>query len=430
MFEKKYSDINSMVALLQNVSEEILTDGEREALEFSMKEFADRRIYSSSERICKNNLYPVVPLPTGMTLSPSFPPPDDSRWGILQKALIEYGWSKISGGDLRELHLIQSVSALDDLIKTENLLKERLFEWYGRYYPSAARFINNIRVLKAIATDPSKENLNRVLADEMKEGHLGEEFVPFYSKSISSFTKTRQNEDKRGSTDGENQYSDFHFGEYGAFQVISTLSKQILEIEKNKNRIMEFIEETVGSIAPATSAVCSPQIAARLIHIAGSLRKLASLPVSTVQLLGAEKAMFAHLKYKTKCPKHGIHQSPWWIRGKIARAMAGKISLAARYDFFSTDEEEDDRAEYGIALRDTLIQKTENLKKLYPLAPEKIRKKSVIQTRERNINKNKNPRYKRNKRYRFQVNKASSGNTDNSGKKIYKGNKKILPGRK
>jgi nucleolar protein 56 len=80
------------------------------------------------------------------------------------------------------------------------------------------------------------------------------------------------------------------------------------------------------------------------MSIAGGLENLAKMPASTMQVLGAEKALFRSLKTGARPPKHGvifqyasIHQSPRWQRGKIARALSGKLAIAARVDAFGGD---------------------------------------------------------------------------------------------
>ena len=92
-------------------------------------------------------------------------------------------------------------------------------------------------------------------------------------------------------------------------------------------------------------------LGARLISLAGSLEKLAEFPSSTIQVIGASKALFKHLRARAPSPKHGIiyshpliNTAPWWVRGKIARAVAAKLSLAARIDFYSGEK---DRFSYG-----------------------------------------------------------------------------------
>jgi nucleolar protein 56 len=92
---------------------------------------------------------------------------------------------------------------------------------------------------------------------------------------------------------------------------------------------------------PSLSALLGPLLAAKLSVIAHGRARLARLPSSTLQVLGAEKAFFSHLRSGTPVPKHGmIFQHPWisrsprWIRGKVARMLAGKATIAVRVDHF------------------------------------------------------------------------------------------------
>ncbi len=106
------------------------------------------------------------------------------------------------------------------------------------------------------------------------------------------------------------------------------------------------------SIAPNLSAILGTAVGARILGRAGSLKRLASLPASTIQVLGAEKALFRSLKTGSQPPKHGllfqhalVHSAPRWQRGKIARAVAAKAVIAARVDV------------YGEGLNETLLEK-------------------------------------------------------------------------
>ena len=94
-------------------------------------------------------------------------------------------------------------------------------------------------------------------------------------------------------------------------------------------------------LCPNITAVAGAVIGAKLLAIAGSLKKLSLFPASTVQLLGAEKALFRHLKTGAKSPKYGIlHEHPLIAQakkkdhGKVARLLADKIAIAAKVDFF------------------------------------------------------------------------------------------------
>ncbi len=94
------------------------------------------------------------------------------------------------------------------------------------------------------------------------------------------------------------------------------------------------------NVAPNLSAVLGTAVGARILGRAGSIKKLATMPASTIQVLGAEKALFRSLKTGSAPPKHGllfqhalVHAAPRWQRGKIARAIAGKAAIASRVDF-------------------------------------------------------------------------------------------------
>jgi len=105
-------------------------------------------------------------------------------------------------------------------------------------------------------------------------------------------------------------------------------------------------------IAPNLSAILGTAVGARILGRAGSLKKMAGMPASTIQVIGAEKALFRSLKTGSQPPKHGllfqhamVHAAPRWQRGKIARAVAAKAVIAARVDV------------YGEGLNETLLEK-------------------------------------------------------------------------
>ena len=102
-----------------------------------------------------------------------------------------------------------------------------------------------------------------------------------------------------------------------------------------------YVDRTMEEMAPNVRAVAGALLGARLIAIAGSLQNLAMRPASTIQVLGAEKALFRSLKTGARPPKHGLifqhtllHDAKRWQRGKIARVIAGKLAIAARADAF------------------------------------------------------------------------------------------------
>ncbi len=119
------------------------------------------------------------------------------------------------------------------------------------------------------------------------------------------------------------------------------LAELAVKTAAERERLAETVESTMNKIAPNVTAVAGATIGARLIARAGGLERMARLPASTIQVLGAEKALFRAIRTGSRPPKHGIlfqheavHTAPKWQRGKIARTLANKIAIAARIDYF------------------------------------------------------------------------------------------------
>jgi nucleolar protein 56 len=123
--------------------------------------------------------------------------------------------------------------------------------------------------------------------------------------------------------------------------ILRSLAAGVLSLTSIRASLSESIENLMKTIAPNLNEILTSVIAARLMARAGSLRRLALLPASTIQILGAEKALFRALKTGARPPKHGVlfqhpavHSASKWQRGKIARTLASKIAIAARVDFY------------------------------------------------------------------------------------------------
>jgi nucleolar protein 56 len=158
--------------------------------------------------------------------------------------------------------------------------------------------------------------------------------------------------------------------------MIQGLAGQYMELQGFRERLEKYLDELMQEIAPNLRGLIGPMIGARLIALAGGLDKLARLPASTIQVLGAEQALFRALKTGAKPPKHGvifqytsIHSAPWWQRGKIARTLAGKIAIAARIDLFSGEYIADQ-------LKQNVQSRIGEIKRKYPTAPKTVSKPS------------------------------------------------------
>lgn len=125
---------------------------------------------------------------------------------------------------------------------------------------------------------------------------------------------------------------------------ISSLAGRVVDLADEGDRLEEEVERLAASVTPNLAALAGPVLGARLCSLAGGLESLAKKPSGTVQVLGAEDALFAHLRGQATSPKHGVIYTHDAVRGtrpedrgSAARALAGKLSIAARVDHYSGD---------------------------------------------------------------------------------------------
>ncbi len=133
-----------------------------------------------------------------------------------------------------------------------------------------------------------------------------------------------------------------------ALKILLKLKLQLNNLETEKEEASQFIRIEMQGELPEFSKIAGELLGAKLLASAGSKRKLAFAPASTIQVLGAEKSLFNHLKRRGKCPKHGhlfnhplLQKLPKQKRGKAARIIAGKLSLAIKLDYFGKKSEKD-----------------------------------------------------------------------------------------
>jgi nucleolar protein 56 len=130
-----------------------------------------------------------------------------------------------------------------------------------------------------------------------------------------------------------------------ALENFSALEKNNESIAEEKNKLVEFIEKEMSAEFPNFSAIATPVLGAKLLASAGSKQRLCFMPASTIQVLGAEKALFAHMRRHAKSPKHGhlfnhplMQKLPRIKRGQVARIIAGKLSIALKQDYFNGED--------------------------------------------------------------------------------------------
>jgi len=203
--------------------------------------------------------------------------------------------------------LIQAINALDELDEETGKLIERLREWYSLHFPELDGLKSHEQYVELIAEYGDRDQILKNFRMDVDES-LGSDITA----------------------------EDLH--------ILRGLAESIRGLQRLREETERYIDIKMEKLAPNLRALAGSNVGARLIAHAGGLRELAMMPASTIQILGAEKALFRHLKSGAKPPKHGvifqhpsIRSSPWWIRGKAARLLAGKIAIAVRKDVFSRE---------------------------------------------------------------------------------------------
>jgi nucleolar protein 56 len=261
----------------------------------------------------------------------------------------------------RDLLAVQAVRAIDDIDKTINLYVARLREWYSLHFPELDELLkDHLQYAKLVYELGDRANFT---AENLAKLDVPEDLI---EKITSAATTTIGAE-----------LSDFDLN------YIRVLAGIILDLYKLRTTLEEYIETIMKEVSPNITALVGAKLGARLLSLAGGLEKMAKLPASTIQVLGAEKALFRALRTGGKPPKHGvifqhpaIHRSPRWQRGKIARALAAKLAIAAKVDYFTGRL-------IGDKLTAELQQRIDEIKKLYPKPPPKVERAKVHEKKRR-----------------------------------------------
>ena len=182
----------------------------------------------------------------------------------------------------KDAELLQMVRTLDEIDTVINLLSEKVAEWYFIRHPAFSRKYRRTPAHALVKT-----------MREKSKGALGK------------------------------------------------VAGEIEQLATTRTVLAKEVSARATDVIPNTSALIGGLVAARLMSHAGGLLPLSRLPASAIQVLGARTALFAHLKTRSPCPKHGIifqhrrvHNAPKEVRGKVSRVLAGKLAIAARLDFF------------------------------------------------------------------------------------------------
>ncbi|MBU1111288.1 MAG: NOP5/NOP56 family protein [archaeon] len=200
--------------------------------------------------------------------------------------------------------ILQTISNIDDLDKTTNILVKRLRSWYSLTFPELEKNLNNHeKFAELVATKSRKELLKELKLKD--EDIMGAEL------------------------------------EKVDLEEIKLLATNVHQLYILRDKHEEYLKTLMEEHCPNLLEIAGVTIGAKLFEHAKSLRRLALLPSSTIQLLGAEKALFRHIKTGAKSPKYGVLFTHPLVqkarpkqKGMIARTLASKISIAVRVDFF------------------------------------------------------------------------------------------------
>ncbi len=198
----------------------------------------------------------------------------------------------------------QSSNLIEDLNKATNLLSKRLREIYSIHNPEFSRAIeDHEKFAEAVAESSRHELLRQIGLDE--------------SLSMGS---------------------EISMADKAAIKLLASEIKSLFILREAEK---EYLEKAMEIHCPNVKAVAGSLIGAKLFALAGTLKRLSEMPASTIQILGAEKALFRHLKTGARAPKYGVlfnhpliqtsRKENW---GKIGRALADKIAIASKVDYF------------------------------------------------------------------------------------------------
>ncbi|CAI0442156.1 unnamed protein product [Linum tenue] len=212
--------------------------------------------------------------------------------------------------------IIHAIGVLDDLDKQLNQYAMAMREWYGWHFPELAKIVqDNIVYAKAVKLMSFRENAAKLdFSEILPEG---------VEEAVKEAAKTSMGTE---------------MGEYDMANIMQLCDK-FLSLSEHRPQLYDYLKSRMNTVAPNLTALVGELVGARLIAHGGSLMNLAKQAGSTVQILGAEKALFRALKTKHATPKYGliyhaslVGQAMPKMKGKISRSLAAKASLAIRCD--------------------------------------------------------------------------------------------------
>ncbi|KAI0121781.1 Nop domain-containing protein [Daldinia grandis] len=233
-------------------------------------------------------------------------------------------------------HIIRAIATLDNLDKGINLFSQKVREWYGWHFPELFNVVSDNLTYSRLAlfigdkSTLSEDKLHEIAALVNDDEEKAQEILTRAKISMGR---------ELSEVDMDN---------------ISTFAGKVVKLAEYRRTLYSYLVDKMSTVAPNLAALIGEVVAARLIQKAGSLTNLSKYPASTLQILGAEKALFRALKTKGNTPKFGLIYHSTYIgrasqkdKGRISRYLANKCSIASRIDNFT----EQPSKKFGDALR-------------------------------------------------------------------------------
>ncbi|SMN22067.1 similar to Saccharomyces cerevisiae YOR310C NOP58 Protein involved in pre-rRNA processing, 18S rRNA synthesis, and snoRNA synthesis [Maudiozyma saulgeensis] len=235
--------------------------------------------------------------------------------------------------DKVDVMIIQAIALLDDLDKELNTYAMRCKEWYGWHFPELAKIVTDsvayarLILTMGVRSKAADTDMSEILPEEIEERVKT-------AAEVSMGTEITEDD----------------------LDNIKNLADQIVDFAAYREQLSNYLAARMKAIAPNLTQLVGELVGARLIAHSGSLISLAKAPASTIQILGAEKALFRALKTKHDTPKYGllyhaslVGQATGKNKGKIARVLAAKAAVSIRYDALAEDR--DDSGDVGLEAR-------------------------------------------------------------------------------
>lgn len=223
-------------------------------------------------------------------------------WSSLRQKALADTKEKVAASVNDDNLISQSISAIEELDKAANLLVRRLREWYELYSPEFSRRVND------------NETFIRLILEKSKSEQLQE--LDLHKSMGADLSQADVDE-------------------------MLSLAQSVKSLYDQRGKLEGYVEGVMHRHCPNLLILAGGTIGARLLREAGSLKRLAMEKASTIQLFGAEKALFRHIKTGARPPKHGfivnhplVSRAPAKAKGKVARALADKLSIACKVDYF------------------------------------------------------------------------------------------------